>query len=77
MAELKNQLAPISAEERPVPPSVPGLRDPSAAATAERVCLAENRAGPLPHLTGRAESLDPWARSGPTCLAWSSGKAWS
>ena len=59
MTELKNQLAATTAEVRPIPPSVPGLRDPSAAATAERLCFAEERAGPLPYLSGRAESPDP------------------
>ena len=50
---------PIAEEVRPILPSVPGLRDPSAAATAERLCFAEDRAGPLPYLSGRAESPDP------------------
>ena len=59
MAELKKQLVPIAEEVRPILPSVPGLRDPSAAATAERLCFAEERAGPLPYLSGRAESPDP------------------
>ena len=54
MAELKKQLAPIAEEVRPIPPSVPSLRDPSAAAAAERLCFAEDRAGPLPYLSGRA-----------------------
>ena len=52
MAELKKQLVPIAEEVRPILPSVPGLRDPSAAATAERLCFAEDRAGPLPYLSG-------------------------
>ena len=59
MTDLKNQLAATTAELRPIPPSVPGLRDPSAAAAAERLCFAEERAGPLPYLSGRAESPDP------------------
>ena len=59
MAELKKQLVPIAEEVRPILPSVPGLRDPSAAATAEPLCFAEDRAGPLPYLSGRAESPDP------------------
>ncbi len=59
MAELKKQLEPIAEEVRPIPPSVPGLRDSSAAAAAERLCFAEDRAGPLPYLSGRAESPDP------------------
>jgi hydroxymethylglutaryl-CoA reductase (NADPH) len=56
---LENNLSSTTSGERPVPPTVPGLRDPGAAGTAARVRFIEEHAGPIPHLAGRCAPPDP------------------
>ena len=58
VAAIREQLSPVSSHERPIPSPVPGARDRSSAATAERIHFLEERVGPLPHLSGRADPPD-------------------
>jgi hydroxymethylglutaryl-CoA reductase (NADPH) len=61
---LSGRLAPRDPAVDPPPPRVPGQGDWSADARSRRVALLEERAGPLPHLAGRAGETDPAALQG-------------
>lgn len=56
---LADLLAPVSPEERPAPPPLPGPREWSAEATAARVAFLEARGHGLDHVAGRAGPPDP------------------
>lgn len=56
---LTDLLTPVSTEERPAPPSVPGPRVWSAEATAERIAFFEEQGNELDHISGRAAAPDP------------------
>jgi hydroxymethylglutaryl-CoA reductase (NADPH) len=56
---LADVLAPVPIRERPAPPPVPGQRDWSAEALAERVAFLEERGHRLDHVAGRAAPPDP------------------
>ena len=56
LAEL---LAPVGAEARPIPPSVPAPREWTESARAQRVAFVEEMGVEIPHLDGRAGSPDP------------------
>ena len=57
--EMVGLLGATSAEERPVPPRVPGLREWSAEAHGRRVEFIEEMGVEVPHLTGRAPQPAP------------------
>lgn len=56
---LADLLAPVSPEERPVPPPVPGAREWGEEAKAARVAFLEARGHALEHVAGRAGPPDP------------------
>jgi hydroxymethylglutaryl-CoA reductase (NADPH) len=62
--ELAGRLASRDPAIDPPPPRIPGQRDWSAEARAQRIALLEQRAGALPHLAGRAGEVDPAALQG-------------
>ena len=64
ISSVAEQLAPVSSDERPIPPPVPGSRDWSSTAAAERIRFLEDRVGPLPQLSGRADPPDPASLQG-------------
>lgn len=64
ISSVTERLAPVSSDERPIPPPVPGARDWSSAAAAERIQFLEDRVGPLPHLSGRADPPEPASLQG-------------
>lgn len=64
VSAVSGRLAPTSAESRPIPPSVPASRDHTAEAASERIRFLEERVGPLPHLSGRADRPDPASLEG-------------
>ncbi len=55
VSRIGRELAPVSPDERPIPPPVPSSRDRSDEATSERIRFLEDRVGPLPHLSGRGD----------------------
>jgi hydroxymethylglutaryl-CoA reductase (NADPH) len=56
---LRGRLAPVSIEQKPAPPDVPRPSDWSAEARDQRVAFVESRGVEIPHLTGRAQPVDP------------------
>lgn len=56
---LTDLLAPVSPEQRPVPPAVPEPRTWSAEATDARVAFLEERGADLAHIAGRTAPGDP------------------
>jgi hydroxymethylglutaryl-CoA reductase (NADPH) len=56
---LAQRIAPISPDEKELPPDVPRPSDWSEEARAQRIAFLQARGIDLPHLDGRGEALDP------------------
>jgi hydroxymethylglutaryl-CoA reductase (NADPH) len=56
---LAQRLAPVSPDEKPLPPDVPRPSDWSEEARAQRIAFLESRGLELPTLAGRGAAIDP------------------
>lgn len=64
VSALKETLAPVSIDEVPAAPSIPGRRQTTREGREARIGFLEERVGPLPHLAGRGPDPDPCSLNG-------------